>query len=412
MMIDYSEKQSADPVLERVMSLDERYYMPVFGRRTPICIAKGEGAYLIDTAGRRYLDLIGGIAVNVLGHAHPALVKAICGQASSVIHCSNYYYNIPQAELAARLSALSGLQDARVFLCNSGAEANEAALKLARAYFYHKGQPRSKIISALNSFHGRTLATVTATGQTKYSEPFAPLPEGFIHVPYNDEEALKKVVDEKTCAVILEVIQGESGVILAHRSYLEQAERLCRQTDARFIIDEVQTGMGRTGKFMAYEHHEIKPDIVTLAKGLAGGVPIGAMVANGETAPGFHPGDHGSTFGGNPLACAAALAVLDTYEESDLVAKAKRTGEQLIQSLTQLSERQTAILEVRGMGLMIGIELRKPCAPDVKAALLEAGYLVGSVGQHMIRLLPPLILDESNIPPFISALERILPEVS
>jgi predicted acetylornithine/succinylornithine family transaminase len=410
-MTHQPETDKPDNLLQEVIALDDQYFMPVYGRRLPICIVSGEGAWLRDSGGKRYLDMIGGIAVNVLGHAHPRLTEAICRQAGAVIHCSNYYYNEPQARLIARLASLSGLKDARVFISNSGAEANEAAIKLARAYFYHKDRPRTRIVTALSSFHGRTLATATATGQDKYSAPFAPLPAGFVHVPYNDQAALAAAVDDQTCAVMLEMIQGESGILPADPAYVRLAEQLCRKTGARLIVDEIQTGMGRTGKFMAYEHHGIKPDIVTLAKGLAGGVPIGAMIADNETASGFQIGDHGTTFGGNPLACAAALAVLDEYESADLVTRAAVTGSLLQQLLHDLAGQQPAIAELRGSGLMIGIQLAQPCAAALKNALMQAGYLVGSVGAHVIRLLPPLILDTAELPAFIAALEHALKEV-
>ena len=411
-MTTNDKKNKQDPILEQVIRLDDQYYAPVYGRRLPVCIASGKGVWLEDTSGHRYLDMIGGIAVNVLGHAHPRLTEAIARQAAAVIHCSNYFYNVPQAQLAARLARLSGLADARVFLANSGAEANEAAIKLARGYFYHQGQSREKIVSALHSFHGRTLATASATGQSKYSAPFAPLPPGFVHVPYNDLTALEAAVDTSTCAVLLEVIQGESGVMPADPAYLQLAEKLCRQTGARLIIDEIQTGMGRTGRFLAYEHVQIKPDIIPMAKGLAGGVPIGAMIANQEAATGFHTGDHGTTFGGNPLACSAALAVLDEFESADLVANAARTGEKLQKMLRRLAEHQPLIKEVRGRGLMIGVELASPLAVAVKLDLLAAGYLVGSVGDCIIRLLPPLILDQKELPPFCEAFERTLKEAA
>ncbi len=398
-----------DAILKEIMALDEQYYLNCFGHRLPLCVDHGEGVWLYGTDGKKYLDMIGGIAVNVLGHAHPRLVAAIAGQAAKVIHCSNYYYNEPQTRLAAQLAALTGLD--RVFIGNSGAEANEAAIKLARGYFHKQGQPREKIVSALDSFHGRTLATATATGQPKFSAPFAPLPAGFVHVPYNDQAALRAAVTDETCAVLLELIQGESGVRPADPAYVQLAAQLCRATGARLIIDEIQTGMGRTGHFLASQLYGIQPDIVTLAKGLAGGVPIGAVLANDETATGFAPGDHGSTFGGNPLACAAALAVLAEYEAADLIATAALRGEQLQAALRALiCEVPHLVKEVRGTGLMIGIELTVPCAVAVKSILLGKGYLVGSVGTSVIRLLPPLILGEELIAPFAAALQDALKE--
>jgi len=403
--------QKDSSLLQEVIDLDAQYYLPSFGRRVPLCVARGEGVWLYGTDDRRYLDMIGGIAVNVLGHAHPRLVEAICRQAGQVIHCGNYYYNEPQTRLAVRLAKLSKLPDAHVFIGNSGAEANEAAIKLARGYFYHQQKPRVKIVTALRSFHGRTLATATATGQDKYSAPFAPLPAGFVHVPYNDQAALAAAVDQETCAVMLEMIQGESGIMPADPAYIRKAQELCHQTGARFIVDEVQTGMGRTGRFFASEHYGIQPDILTIAKGLAGGVPIGAVIANGDTSTGFHPGDHGSTFGGNPLACAAAMAVLDEYEASGLVAAAEKRGDQLRQALLDLAADQPLLAEIRGRGLMIGIQLSKPLALPLKAALFAQGCLVGSVGDSVIRLLPPLILPEDTIPFFIELLKKALKEV-
>ncbi|HBP38654.1 MAG TPA: aspartate aminotransferase family protein, partial [Clostridiales bacterium] len=289
---------------------------------------------------------------------------------------------------------------------------NEAAIKLARGYFYKKGQPRAKIVSALHSFHGRTLATAAVTGQPKYSAPFAPLPVGFCHIPFNDPDALRESVTADTCAVMLELVQGESGVRPADPAYARLAEELCRQTGARLIIDEIQTGMGRTGSFLASQHYGIQPDIVTLAKGLAGGVPIGAIIANEDTASGFEPGDHGSTFGGNPLACAAALAVLDEYEATGLVEAAAIRGRQLQDALRGLASVQPMIKEIRGIGLMIGIELAQPHAAAIKLKLMAKGYLVGSVGASILRLLPPLILPESVIEPFITDLQDTLKEAA
>lgn len=395
-----------DKTLQEIIDLDHKHYLNCFGARVPLCVDHGEGVWLYGTDGRRYLDMIGGIAVNVLGHAHPRLVAAISEQAAKVIHCSNYYYNEPQTRLAARLARLTGLDKA--FIGNSGAEANEAAIKLARGYFHKKGQPRVHIVSALQSFHGRTLATATATGQPKYSAPFAPLPAGFTHVPYNDLDTLRAAVTDKTCAVLLELIQGESGVRPADPGYVRLAEQLCRETGARLIIDEIQTGMGRTGSFLACQTYGIRPDIVTLAKGLAGGVPIGAVIADGDSSSGFHAGDHGSTFGGNPLACAAALAVLDEYAVSGLIGRASSMGSRLQAELSSLASRQPLLGGIRGLGLMIGLQLSRPVAVAVKSTLFEQGYLVGSVGSDVLRLLPPLILPDDAISPFIQALETAL----
>ncbi len=398
-----------DDRLKAIIETDDQYYLPAFGKRTPLCFDHGEGVWLYDTAGKAYMDLIGGIAVNVLGHAHPHLVSAIADQASRLIHCSNLYYIETQAKLAAKLGDLFG--DGRVFFGNSGAEANEGAIKLARGYFYHQGTPRSRIVTAVQSFHGRTLATATATGQDKYSKPFAPLPSDFVHVPFNDLAALQAAVDESTCAVMLELIQGESGVNPADPAYVAGVAAWCREKGALLIIDEIQTGMGRTGHFFAFEAYGLKPDIVTLAKGLAGGVPIGAVIASETVASGFHPGDHGSTFGGNPLACAAGLAVLETYEREGLTARAGQMGDYFRASLEAAAAAGAPIAGVRGMGLMIGIGLQQPVAAAVRSRLAEEGFLVGAVGPLTLRLLPPLIISEQEIDRFVSALTKVLKEV-
>ncbi|MHB8962639.1 MAG: acetylornithine transaminase [Saccharofermentanales bacterium] len=393
--------------LDEIIARDHRYFMNTFGDRTPVCFTHGDGIYLYGTDGRQYADLIGGIAVNVLGHANKALAGAIAEQAAALIHCSNLYYIEKQSLLAERLVNLApGM--GKVFFGNSGAEANEGAIKLARAFFYKKGAPRSRIITAISSFHGRTLATATATGQDKYSRPFAPLPEGFEHVPYNDIGALERAADGTTCAVMLELVQGESGILPATKEYIEAASALCRKHGALLIIDEVQTGMGRCGTFFAYEQFGITPDIVTVAKGLGGGFPIGAVLASDEAASAFAPGDHGSTFGGNPLACAAALAVLDEYDSKGLTAKAAASGEYFRSALAGVAASAGKITEIRGLGLMIGIVLKDPVAADVKGKLLEAGYLVNSVGSSVVRLLPPLIIDESQIDAFCKALMEAL----
>lgn len=393
--------------LQEIIDLDKNYYMNIYGNRLPVCFTHGEGVWLYGTDGKKYMDLLGGIAVNVLGHNNPRLVKAISDQASRLIHCSSLYYVQPQAQLAEKLVGLSkGL--ARAFFCNSGAEANEGAIKLARAYFAKQDKPRVKFVTALNSFHGRTLAAATATGQEKYSKLFRPLPPGFKYVPYNDIPALEKAVDADTCAVMLELIQGESGIVCASPEYVRAAVECCAKQGALLIIDEVQTGMGRTGSFFAYQQYGIVPDIVTMAKGLAGGVPIGSLLAKSPAAEAFSPGDHGTTFGGNPLACAAALAVLEEYEEKHLVEAARETGEYFRKALENVAKETGAIREIRGRGLMIGIGLEEPFAVKVKGACLENGYLVNSVGAETIRLLPPLILQKSDVDLFCRDFAKVL----
>lgn len=399
-----------DDRLKAIIEKDDASFLRAFGHRSPVCFDHGNGLYLYDTEDKAYMDLIGGIAVNVLGHAHPHLVSAIAEQAGKLIHCSNLYYIENQAILAERLGSLFG--GGRVFFANSGAEANEGAIKLARGYFYHKGDPRARIVSAVQSFHGRTLATATATGQTKYSAPFAPLPSDFVHVPFNDLDAMKSAVDDRTCAVMLELIQGESGVNPADPAYVAAVADWCREKGALLIIDEIQTGMGRTGHFFAFEAYGVRPDIVTLAKGLAGGVPIGALIANEVASTGFEPGDHGSTFGGNPLACAAALAVLDVYEKEGLVDRASQMGDYFRDRLESLMLQGAQITAVRGMGLMIGIGLDKPVAADIKSRMLAKGYLIGSVGTQTLRLLPPLIITKEQIDVFTADLEATLKEVA
>lgn len=405
-----SPDKVVDTVLESIVEQDNKYYLNVFGKRTPVCFTRGKGIYLYGTDNKKYMDLIGGLAVNVLGHGNIRLVKAISKQASAMIHCSNLFYIKEQVQLAEKLSSLSkGLS--KVFIANSGAEANEAAIKLARGYFYKKQAPRSKIITAQNSFHGRTLTTVTATGQGKYHDPFRPLPPGFCYVPFNDIEALRDMVDEDTCAVMLELIQGESGIISATVEYIKAAAECCRKAGALLIIDEIQTGMGRTGTFFAYEQYGVIPDMVTLAKGLAGGIPIAALIASEDAASGFTPGDHGSTFGGNPLACAAALAVLEEYDEKHLVDAAKEAGAYFKKALEKIREKTGLIKDVRGKGLMIGIKLSNPNAVDIKKACLDRGYLVNSIGNDVIRLLPPLIIKKSHIDAFCRDFSEILKTV-
>ena len=396
-----------DLILKEVMEKDDQYYMNTFGKRIPVCFTHGEGVYLYGTDQKKYMDLNGGIAVNVLGHNNKRLVGAISSQAAKLIHCSNLYYIKPQAELAEKLVKLSkGL--VKVFFGNSGSEANEAAIKLARGYFDKKQQPRVKFITAENSFHGRTLAAVTATGQEKYNKPFRPLPPGFYHVPYNDINAMEEAIDSDTCAVMLELIQGESGVIPATMDYIQAVSDCCKKHGALLIIDEVQTGMGRTGTFFAYEQYGILPDMVTMAKGLGGGVPIGVLMAKENVACGFVPGDHGTTFGGNPLACAAALAVLEEYEEKHLVDAARNNGDYFRQALEAIKKNTGLIREIRGKGLMIGIELVHPDAAKIKTQCFEKGYLVNSVGGKVIRLLPPLILQKADIDLFCKDFEEII----
>jgi len=393
---------------EAVIQWSQRYLFQNY-RRIPVAFARGRGARLWDLEGREYLDFVAGIAVTSLGHAHPALVQALTDQASRYVHVSNLYHIPEQAEAARRLAERSGLD--RVFFCNSGAEANEAAIKLARKFArIHHGPERYGIITATNSFHGRTLATLAATGQEKYRKGFEPLPPGFKEVPFNDLKALEEAVDGSTCAVLLEPIQGEGGVVPATREYLQGARALCNREGLLLILDEVQTGIGRTGKLFAFEHYGVIPDIITLAKGLGGGVPIGAVLAKEAVAAAFHPGDHGSTFGGNPLSCAASLAVLRTILEDGLLEHVATTGEYLLRRLRELQERSQVVLDVRGIGLMVAVELAVDAAPVVEACMTR-GLLVNPVQPKVLRLVPPLIVTREDVDEAVEILGAVLCEI-
>lgn len=390
---------------QQVMELDRQYYMPVFARYA-IVLSHGEGPYLYDTDGNKYLDFLAGIAVNVLGHAHPKLVAAIAEQAGKLIHCSNLYYTEAQALLAKSLAELSGLD--KVFLANSGAEANEGALKLARKYGKTLNADRIEIITAEHCFHGRTLATLTATAQPKYQHGYEPLPEGFRYVPYNDIEALEAIMSEKTCAVMIEPIQGEGGINVPDGDYLGKVRALCDKHGALLIFDEIQTGMGRTGQMFAYQHFGVKPDIVTMAKGLGGGVPIGAFVAADKIAKVFSPGDHGTTFGGNPLACAAGNTVLAVMEQEKLIENARTVGEYLMGQLNGLKEKYPAlVLKVRGKGLMIGVQLAKPGRGIVEKCL-ENGVIINCTAGDVLRFVPPLIINKGHVDEMIAVLDKAL----
>ena len=368
--------------------LADRYLMHT-GKRLPVTFVRGRGCFVYDESGREYLDLVAGIAVNVLGHAHPEVAAAVASQAHALIHASNLYFTQQQVELAQRLVELSF--PSRVFFANSGAEANEAAIKIARKWGARNKGGAFQIITSIGSFHGRTIATVTAGGQTKYSDPFQPLPDGFVHVPYNDLEALKAVTTKQTVAVMLEPVMGEIGVIPAAPGYLEGVRKWCDEQDLLLILDEIQTGIGRTGRWFAHQHAGITPDVMTLAKGLGGGVPIGACLA-APRADVFEPGDHGSTFGGNPLACAAALAVLHVIERDALVGHAAEMGEALDATLRELGGQ-----DVRGRGLMRAVQFAEPKAKPFQQACLDAGLLVNAVDDHTVRFVPPLIISPAQI---------------
>ncbi|HOQ00926.1 MAG TPA: acetylornithine transaminase [Acetivibrio clariflavus] len=396
--------------LNEIIEMDKKYYMNTFGDRTPVCFDYGKGINLWDIEGKKYYDFLGGIAVSAVGHSHPKLVDAIKTQAEKLIHCSNLYYIEPQVKLA-KLLVENSCAD-KVFFANSGAEANEGAIKLARIYFKKKGMPEKyEIITLEKSFHGRTLATIAATGQDKYQKPYSPLTPKFLKVPINDLEALEKAINGTTCAVMIEPIQGESGVNLTTIEYLQGVRKLCDEKGILLIFDEVQCGLGRTGKLFAYEHFGVEPDIFTLAKALGGGFPIGALLAKDHVASAFEPGDHGSTFGGNPLACAAALAAMEIILSENLVENSEKMGNYLIEKLIELKNKYNLIEEIRGKGLMVGIQLNSENAVEIKNKCFEKGYLVGSVGKNIIRLLPPLIISKEDIDSFISTLDGILSDI-
>jgi len=387
---------------------DSGHYLMNTYNRFPLILRKGRGVKVWGVDGKEYLDFVGGIAVNVLGHCHPKVVVALQKQAQRLIHVSNLYHIEPQIKLAKLLVEHSFAD--KVFFCNSGAEANEAAIKLARKYAKeHLGQDKFEIITAVNSFHGRTLATVTATGQEKFQKGFEPLVPGFKHVAFNDINALESAISQHTCAVMLEPLQGEGGVKIPDKDYLRKVRELCNKHELLLILDEVQTGMGRTGKLFAYEHFNMAPDIMTLAKGLGSGVPIGAMLAADKTASAFAPGSHASTFGGNPLVCAAAIATLETIlEDGFILDQCKRMGEYLKKELKALQKEFSAVIaDVRGMGLLVGMELTKDGSSIVKACM-EKGLLLNCTAGNVLRFTPPLIVHGRDIDNMLDILDEVL----
>jgi len=389
---------------EELKDAAAQYLMQTYTRQ-PISIVRGRGTRVYDLEGREYIDFVGGIAVNALGHGHPDLVHAIQRQAAQLIHVSNLYYTEPQVQLAKLLVEHSFAD--RAFFCNSGAEANEAAIKLARRYAHRKyGAERFEIITMKNSFHGRTLAMITATGQDKVQKGFEPLMPGFAYAPFNDFTAVEAMVGERTAAIMLEPVQGEGGVHVADREYLKQLRELCLQRDILLIFDEVQTGMGRTGTLFAYQQLGVEPDIMTLAKGLGGGVPIGACVAKERVASAFQPGDHASTFGGNPLACAAAVAVCRTLLDGGVLDHAKRMGEYLAKSLADCKGRQRIVRAVRGIGLLQGMEVDTD-AKAVVADCLVRGVLINAASDRVLRFVPPLIVTQRDIDKLLDTLTVI-----
>lgn len=375
--------------------------------RQPVAFVRGEGAYLWDEAGKRYLDAVAGVAVNGLGHAHPKLVKAIADQAATLIHTSNLYRVPRQEELADRLCELAGMD--RAFFCNSGCEANEAAIKLARLYGHGKGIEVPTIIVMEKAFHGRTMATLTATGSRKIQAGFEPLLSGFARVPFNDLEAIHHVAEhnKSVVAVLVEVVQGEGGINLLAPGYLAELRAICDAHGWLLMLDEVQTGIGRTGTWFGFQHSGVMPDVIALAKGLGSGMPIGACLARGAAADVFTPGSHGSTFGGNPLACAAALATLDAIEEDHLLDNARVRGEAIRSGLRAAFAGVHGVVDVRGEGLMIGIELDRPCG-ELVAVARDAGVLINVTADTVIRLVPPLIYGQAEVAELVGAVSAIV----
>jgi len=375
-------------------------------KRFPVVITKGKGCCLWDTEGKKYIDFVSGIAVCNLGHAHPKISEALSKQADILLHVSNLYYTEPQIELASRLTENSFAD--RVFFCNSGAEANEAAIKLARKYYKDKGESdRYRIVTMEKSFHGRTMATLSATGQDKIKKGFEPVLDGFDHIPFNDIDALRKSIGPSTCAVLLEPIQGEGGVRCPDPDYLKSVRHLCDEADILLIFDEIQTGMGRTGKFFAYEHFGIEPDVMTLAKALANGLPIGAMLAKEEVAETFGPGAHASTFGGTPIITAASVQVVKLLLEGNLIHHCAKIGEYFKERLTGLKSKHESIVDVRGMGLLLGMKLEIE-GDTIVNSCMEKGFLINCIQGNILRFIPPLIVEKEEIDALVECLDEVL----
>ena len=384
--------------------LESKYFMHTVDR-IPVTLVRGEGARVWDDSGRRYLDFVAGWAVNSLGHCHPVVVQAITEQARTLIHTSNQFYTIPQVQLAELLVQNCCLD--KVFICNSGVEANEGAVKLARRYGQHHLNGAYEVITAINSFHGRTLAMVAATGQVKHQKPFPPLPIGFVNVEFNNIEAIKAATTDRTCAIMLEPVQGEGGVNLPDEGYLQAVRDWCDRKGILLILDEIQTGVGRLGTLFGYEQFGVEPDIMTLAKGIGSGVPIGVFLAK-EKASVFVPGEHGSTFGGNPLVCAAAYATLKYIVENDVAGNARDTGQYLKGELENLKKKYPFVTEVRGCGLLLAMEFNREAAKELVTACLENGLLVNRVKPNALRFMPPLIIGKGEIDEAVSILDKAL----
>jgi acetylornithine/N-succinyldiaminopimelate aminotransferase len=393
---------------EEIQALEEQYLFPTYARFQLFC-ARGSGVYVYDLAGKRYLDLLGGISVNSLGYNHPRLVRVLVEQGQRLIHSSNLFYNPFQGLLAQRLAEKAGM--ARVFFTNSGTEAIEAALKLARAYGHAQGGEQKSVILALkNSFHGRTFGALSITSQEKYQAPFRPLVPDVEIVEDFTVAALTRAFSGRVCAFFMEPVQGEGGVVPLPLEFMRAGRELCDRYNALLIADEIQCGLGRTGKFFGFEHFGFKPDVITLAKSLAAGYPLGAMIGSSRVAGSLKPGDHGTTFGGGPLACRLALEVLDIIEQEGLIERVGEMGDYLVQGLKNLASRHSLIGEIRGMGLMIGIELGSAAAEVVKK-LLARGFITNAAHETVLRLLPPFIISRDDIDEFLTALDAVLSEI-
>ncbi len=394
--------------MSKWQELEHKYYMQTV-ERVPVTLVRGQGARVWDEEGREYLDFVGGWAVNSLGHCHPVVVEAIIEQAQTLIQTSNQFYTIPQIRLAELLLQNSCLD--KVFLCNSGTEANEGAVKLARRYGKRYLDGAYEVITTMGSFHGRTLAMVAATGQSKFQQPYSPLPTGFVNVEYNNIEAIKTATTSQTCAVMLEPLQGEGGVNLPDDKYLAAVRGWCDQKGILLILDEIQTGLGRTGTLFAYEQYDVEPDIMTLAKGLASGTPIGAILAK-DRASVFTLGEHGSTFGGNPLTCAAGYATLKFIIDNDIAGNARRVGQYFVSRLEELKEKFQIITDVRGRGLLIALEFSSDIAGSMVTACLDWSLLVNRVKPNAIRFMPPLIISKGEVDEAIGILDKALSSIA
>jgi len=387
--------------------LEQKYLMDTF-QRLPVTIVKGQGVRAWDENGNEYLDFIGGLAVNVLGHSHPVVVKAVAKQARTIIQTSNLVYSVPQVKLA-KLMIENSCMD-KVFFCNSGAEACEGAVKLARRYGRIHRKGAWEVITATKSFHGRTLAMTAATGQSKFQEPYIPLPDGFVNVTYDDISAVKAATSDKTCAVMMEPIQGEGGVNVPADDYLKKVHAWCDKMGMLLILDEIQTGIGRTGTMFAYEQYGVEPDIMTLAKGLGGGVAIGAFMAKDKVSV-FEQGEHGSTFGGNPLACAAGYATLNYMLKNGVVDNCRRVGDYLAKSIDGLKKKSNLVVGVRGRGLLLAMELSREIAADFVLECMKEGLLLNAVTPSAVRFMPPLVVTEEDVDEAIAILKRVLSRI-